>query len=112
MKNLLTYELFEAKLEGHAIKFHKWNCVLDFNYYNNNRTAIQLIDANDGQPIAVATVNIPDEKIKKDEVIIKDYSENEGMLDTLVKAGIVSKPIRMVKTGFSEVAVCKLLVNK
>ena len=58
----------------------------------------------------VASVNIPEEKIGKDEIIIKNYSENEGILDILIKANIISKPIRMVETGYVEVPVCKLLI--
>ena len=36
-------------------------------------------------------------------------SENEGVLDALVEAGYVSKPIDWVRTGFVTCPICKLL---
>ena len=48
---------------------------------------------------------------KDDEDIIKDYSENEGVLKSLIDAGIISEPLYSVTTGFVEVAVCKLLIK-
>jgi hypothetical protein len=68
-----------------TVKFKKWDCVIVYAQYSNGRTAIQLKDDNDGSPVATATINVPDVYLEKDEVIIKDYSENEGMLDTLVR---------------------------
>jgi hypothetical protein len=40
--------------------------------------------------VATATLNLPEIALGPDEVIIKDYSENEGMLDTLILAGLFS----------------------
>lgn len=94
-----------------TVQFKKWLCVLKFGQYSNGRTAIELKDSVSGSPVAVATVNVPDVYLEKDEVIIKDYSENEGMLDTLVEAGIVQPTGRKVKSGFVECEVCKLVKN-
>jgi|APSaa5957512576_1039674.scaffolds.fasta_scaffold12820_6 hypothetical protein len=88
------------------VKFKQWNCEVEFGEYSNGRIAIELVDP---EPIAVATVNLPDVVLKDDEVIIKDYSENEGVLDALVEAGYVSKPIDWVRTGFVTCPICKLL---
>lgn len=60
--------------------------------------------------IASATINMPDVELKDDEVIIKDYAENEGMLDALVEAGIVEKHHDWVNSGFISAPVCKLLI--
>ena len=106
-----------------TILFKGWNCRLDFKKYHNGRTCIILTNAtpiDEGsyiadpgtEKIAIATVNISGVKIKKNEVIIKDYSKNEGMLDTLIKAEIISNPIRFVKTGYVTCPVCKLLINQ
>ncbi len=92
-----------------TVQFKKWNCILVLGQYNNGRTAIQLKSSIDGSPVAVATINVPDVYLEKDEVIIKDYSENEGMLDTLVSHGIVEPTGRRVKSGFIECEVCKLV---
>jgi len=79
--------------------------------YGNGRTALEMVGTKGefkGESILVASVNIPEEKIEKDEVIIKNYSENEGILDVLINAKIISKPIRSasVRGAF----ICKLLI--
>jgi hypothetical protein len=95
-----------------TVKFHNWTCRLQFGKYINGRTAIQLYDSTDGDLVATATVNVEDlEHLGEDEVIIKNYSENEGILDVLVDAEIISKPLYQVQTGFVQCLICKLLVN-
>lgn len=95
-----------------TVKFREWNCRISFDRYLNNRIAIQLYDLEDGSPVATATVNIPDlDFLNKDEVIIKDYSENEGMLEALINADIISKPLYYVLTSFVKCPVCKLLIT-
>ena len=92
-----------------VIKFKEWDCVLDYSTYMNGRTAIQLNDLEDGMPIATATVNIPEAKLESNEVIIKNYSENEGMSKALMDAGIIGPPSRSIRTGHVIVMVHELL---
>ena len=91
------------------VKFKTWDCVVAFAMYGNKRTAIQLFDAETHEPIATASVNLINEPMEADEIAIKDYSENEGMLDALVKAGVVSTPLRFVESGWVSIPVCHLL---
>lgn len=93
------------------VQFAGFDCVINFATYANGRTAIQLCDATDGQPVSMATVNLPDEHMVEDEVAIKDYSENSGMVDTLVAAGVIARPHRAVPSGFVTIPVCSLMVN-
>jgi len=82
--------------------------------YQNDRIALEMIGTKGkykGETILVATINVPSEKIADDEVIIKNYSENEGILDVLIDAKIISKPIRQVSTGHVSAPVCKLLIK-
>jgi hypothetical protein len=107
----------------YKIKFKDWNCRLVFGRYGNGRIAIQLYNdepIDEGhyiaQPgtslIATATVNVVDcELLGKNQIIIKNYSENEGMLEALVQAKIISTPVGKAKTGFVTVAICDLLVE-
>ena len=89
--------------------FKEWDCIAVGNYYGNNRKAISLIDSVDKSPIATASVNITDLDCPDDEVWIKDYSENTGMLDCLVKAGMVDpEPTSEAKGGFVTVHRFKL----
>lgn len=82
---------------------------LNFNEYGNRRTAMTLNDSNG--PITTITVNLPDVPLGSDEVIIKDHSENEGLLPSLVAAGVVSEPLYRASSGFCTYAVCKLLIK-
>lgn len=77
--------------------------------YSNGRTALELIDVEDGEVVMVATVNVPNSMIQKDELIIKDYSENEGVLQSLQNAGIVGPVLGTVRTGFVSCPVVKRL---
>lgn len=86
------------------INFAGFDCVLDFAEYTNGGTAIRLIDANDGMPVATASVWIGN--LFADEIAIKDYSENEGMLEVMVNAGVVQPPHRFVN-GFPVVKLNK-----
>lgn len=91
------------------IQFKEWTCTLSFAKYSNGRTAITLSDAEDFMPIAKATVNIPEAHLEDDEVLIKDWSENEGIYQALVKAGVISKLIETVPSGYADAFKCKLL---
>lgn len=72
-----------------TVKFKNRVCYVFFGEYSNGRTAIQLDLKSNGDPFIVATHNIPEAHLEENEVIIKDYGENEGILDVLVNAGIV-----------------------
>lgn len=82
--------------------------VIQLHKYSNGRPAIQLIDAEDGEPYATATVNIPDVLLLDNEVLVKDYSENEGVLDFLCKNNIVTSTPNGVQSGFVWVPIAVL----
>lgn len=92
-----------------TFKFSEFTCAIKLHKYQNNRTAIQLIDAIEGDPVIMATVNIPEIPLDKDEVIIKNYSENEGILNVLVAEGIVERTGKAVEVGYNICEICKLL---
>ena len=74
--------------------------------YPSGNVRIDLIDAIDHCPYMSVTVNI--EGLDENEVAIKNYSENEGILDVLVDEGIVKPPHRHVKSGFVLIPICEL----
>ena len=89
------------------VRFKEWDCkVLVKQYDNNGRIVLQLVDSETSAPIATATVNMPDEYLAETEVLIKDYSENEGMLAALVEAGIVTDTGQKVNSGFVQIPIC------
>jgi hypothetical protein len=75
------------------IKHKEWDCELVFGAYGNGNIAIQLMDIEDGQPVAVATVNPDDMIVPMPWVCIKTWAENEGIVETLIKNGVVNEPI-------------------
>lgn len=74
------------------LKFKEWDCILKKDKYaNNNNLAILLLEDNDYRDIiAVATVNT-DEVLPENFAYIKTYSENKGILETLVNSGVIKK---------------------
>lgn len=93
------------------VKFKKWECSLAFGEYGNGRTALFLTDNATLEDVLCASVNLPDEVIGSNEVAIKDYSENEGVLDALIKHKVVSKPKRYVNLTHVSVPICELLMK-
>lgn len=61
--------------------------------------------------MAVATVNAPTIDIGERNVLVKSYSENRGMLEALMEAGIVGAPVALHQMGWVEVPECPLLIN-
>jgi hypothetical protein len=78
-------------------------------YRSNNRSALELVDPRTGEPFTTATVNLPGVQLADDEIILKDYSENEGMLRSLVDAGVVQDMGRRERTGFVTCPVVRVL---
>jgi hypothetical protein len=74
------------------VKFKDYSCTIHVdNYKADNSKAILLMDTEDGAPVAYATVCLAGQGAKPIDrnVFIKDYSENEGMVDALVEAGVI-----------------------
>lgn len=88
----------------------KKKLAVEYKHYCTGNVCIQLYEAeceDEGMPWATATVNLPD-KLWPGELAIKDYSENEGILDALVAGGVVEEPHRYVSSGHVIIPVCKL----
>ena len=89
--------------------FQDENCKVSLGSYDNRRPALRLFDEDD-LPMATATINLPEEPLGENQVIIKSYSENAGMDDALMNAGIISAPIKYVQLNYGEVSVHEFLV--
>ena len=77
--------------------------------YQDGSPAYALFDAN-GEEYATATVCIPGNTPPSGHVLIKNWSENEGVLESLVAAGIL-QVVADVPSGFVNAQLCKLLVS-
>lgn len=89
--------------------YSEYNVSLSWGNYSNGRRALRLIDQEDGLPVMTVTVNVPDEELAENELIIKNYSENEGVLDFLLENDIVGPVKRTVFVGRMECPVVDLL---
>ena len=76
-------------------------------YSNNKNLALVLIDKEDGSMVVTATVNT-DTKLAPDMAYIKNYSEGEGMLEALQKAGLVEEIVGETRLGYVTVPLVKL----
>lgn len=75
--------------------------------YGNGSTAIQGFSLN-GLPVFKATVAV-DELPDKGCVFLKGWSENEGLIEALVEAGIVALTGRFVLTGYCKAVEARIL---
>lgn len=94
-------------MSNKLIKYKDWKCIARIGRYDNGRIAIRLVDSYDGHPVATATINVPNVEIQHDEVIIKDYAENEGVLRALEEAGLVFDTGKRISVGYTAGKVCK-----
>jgi len=90
------------------LNFNDYNLRVVYAQYDNGRTAITLIDEEDGMPFTTASVNMPNDDCPKGHVYIKDYSENEGMVKYLQGKGVITEVVSYVNSGFVTVPLCKL----
>jgi len=102
----------QAVMFDATVEFGGFRCeVHALSYASGGGTALCLIDGRDGGRVAVATVNVEgvSELLPANEILIKDYSENAGMLAVLEEAGIVEDTGRAVRTGYAEAPIARLL---
>ena len=90
-------------------KYVKGEVELVFKNYGNGSTAIEAFSLY-GEPEFIATVAL-DEVPGKGKVFLKGWSENEGIPDALVKAGVVKLTGRKISTGFCEALEADLLID-
>ena len=76
--------------------------IVQAEYVQSGNIAWQMID--DDGPIATVSVNVPG--LKPDELGIKTYSENTGMLEALLSADLIELPHRYLMSGFVSIPVC------
>ena len=75
-------------------------------YYDNDQLAVVLYE--DGEPYCDVSVNFPDLPLNRDEFVVKNYSENEGLLPALLNAGIIEYVGHHTPTPLGLLPVCRL----
>lgn len=96
-----------------VVKFKQWLCVVKKEMYKNGITALTLYEVDSNEKILTATVNLPEyqlQEAKDDLTFIKNWSENEGILECLVENGIVENLHMPAPTGFVIADLVKVLI--
>ena len=91
------------------------NTVVDLyqsEYCEPNNIALIAFNNSEGymEEYAVVSTN-PNTELEKGFVAIKNWSENEGILNVLIREGIISTPSYFIKSGFVDIPVSKLLIE-
>ena len=89
-----------------SVKFKDSICTLQKATYENGRPRLSLVDEEG--PVATCTVNMPDVPLGRNQVLIKDYGENETMLVALEAAGVIKPTGQTIRSGFVEIPICEL----
>ena len=81
------------------------NCYLEENYYYNGNKRYDIV--SDGEPILTLTTNT-DTVLQENEISVKDYSENEGILNAFIDADLINPKIDYyIPSGFVRIPVVK-----
>jgi hypothetical protein len=64
-------------------------------YAHGGGLAVELY-CEDGEPYATVSINVPGVPLSADEFVFKTYSENEGLLEAMLDAGVVELAGRSV----------------
>lgn len=77
--------------------------------YPSGQHALQLFGIHG--PEMTVTVNVPDKEIAKDEIVVKDYSENYGIYSELVRLDVIESGFTVIPSGYIDLLLCKLKIN-
>jgi hypothetical protein len=86
------------------------NCTIKLTKYISGDPALLIM--KDGMPLMRASVIIEDIALEDNYILIKNWSENTGILQFLTANNIVEDTGDTIATGFCEANVCKLLVTE
>ena len=68
-------------------------------YWDGGREGLTLVDKDRG-PVLSITINVPDIYFSDEFSAIKNYSENEGVLEWLIKNNLIKRVIKTVPYNF------------
>lgn len=93
-----------------SVSFRGRECIVLKGMYRSGQIKLWLVAARTREQMGTATVHMPVHALPKDHVLIRDQSDNEGVLKALVEGGIVSEPVNVVTVGPNCLHECRLLV--
>ncbi len=90
-------------LLGHAYD----DCLLDWPKYKNKQQSLQIRTQYD-ELLMTASVCLPSIDVPTNHILIKDYSENTGILACLIENKVLTDTGVTIPSGFVQVNLCKL----
>ena len=95
---------------ANSVNFLGIDCrIVKQKYPGNDQIALQLI-TNEGHPVATATSCLVNYPFGSDQTAIKNYSENQGILEVLLSAGIIQDTGISVQSGYCLYPIVKVLI--
>jgi hypothetical protein len=92
-----------------TVKINKRECLVEKSRYSNGHAALKLTLANSGEDYMLVSAYMPVFDLGQNEVVVKDYSENKGILAVLESAGILRPTGHIIQSGFVDLPICELL---
>lgn len=77
-------------------------------YRHGGNLAVQLVDADTGEDYATLSINRHGRALPGDEFLFKAYSENEGLLEEMLRVGAVEFTGRWTDLG----PVCRMITDR
>lgn len=99
-----------VELEARYLK-RGWYSVVVAGHYGDGTPALQIKDAETREPVMTVTVRLVGNPAPEGHVWLKDWSENEGVTDALIAAGVVGPAIDKSATGLVTATLHKLLME-
>lgn len=99
----------EVELKNCVVDFRGEKLTVWFSRYMNPKNIVILFKDEMEQLYGKATTNLHDVQLPDSEVLIKTWSENEGVEKVLQEAGIIGKKLREIPSGYVRVGVYELL---
>ena len=79
-------------------------------YSNNNNLALLFRREEDDESDYYGVISVNTAlTLPNNMTAIKDYSENEGVLEALISQGIITGPVRYISSGYVSIPVVKVV---
>lgn len=106
MEKIIKLKLNVPESKSYPVKLYRTK------YQNNKALAVIGIDAEEPEPFADFSVNVPASRnLKANQFYFKTWSENEGFLEQFIEQGIVRQLSESVHTGFVSAPLVELLID-
>lgn len=95
---------------SHKVNWNGDEYGIEFGTYRTGQSPGMWLVDEEGEPDVVASINVPGYIVPEGEILLKGWSENEGLPEALEKSGIVKLTGKTVPCGWSHAYVAKVLI--